>query len=34
MTQDFAGSEKAIEDVTDMRDNGPAIASTYLTLAQ
>ena len=34
MTRDFAGSEKAIEDVTDMRDSGPAIASTYLTLAQ
>ena len=34
MTQDFAGSEKAIKGVTDMRDSGPAIASTYLTLAQ
>jgi len=34
MPQDFAGSEKAIKGVTDMRDSGPAIASTYLTLAQ
>ncbi len=30
----FAGYEKAIKEVNDMRSAGPAIASTYLSLAQ